>query len=117
MNLTELTQAAAQIVELEKAATPGEWLVEADNCHAGQVAAFHGDEPGHYYEVWSRGWVERNPQHTNADLVAALRNHALPLSAAAQALGVAIAGLNKEVERDHALAEIRKILSDAGIEM
>lgn len=56
-------------------ATPGEWLVEMDNCHAGRIAAFHGDEPQHYYEVWSAGWMERGiPQHVNADLVASLHN-------------------------------------------
>lgn len=53
--------------------TPGPWLADANNCHAGQVAVCHGDDDG-YAEVWSENWTMEDghrSQFANARLIAA----------------------------------------------
>ena len=46
---------------------PEPWLVDSDNCHAGQIATLHGDDEG-YAEIWSMHWPynPHNSQFANA---------------------------------------------------
>lgn len=63
--------------------TPGPWLVDANNCHAGQIAVCHGDDEG-YAEVWSENWMTegRRSQFANARLIAAAPDLLTALQAA-----------------------------------
>lgn len=56
--------------------TPGPWNVDANNCHARQVAVCHGDDDG-YAEIWSENWAFENghrSQFSNARLISAAPN-------------------------------------------
>ena len=62
MNLTNLRAIVA-------AATPGPWLAESKNVHAGQICSLQGDDDG-WMEVWSEHWMQGKSQNANAAYIA-----------------------------------------------
>lgn len=59
MNITELKALAEK-------ATPGPWLHEKENVHAGGVCSVNqGGEP--WFEVWSPNWMDAPAQNNEAD--------------------------------------------------
>jgi hypothetical protein len=55
--------------------TPGPWLTERNNVHAGQIATVHHCIGNDWVEIWTDKWAEtgmgENEQEANARLIAA----------------------------------------------
>lgn len=51
------------------------WLIDHNNCHAGQIATLHGDDDG-YAEIWSEQWAHdaHKSQDANARRIVACVN-------------------------------------------
>lgn len=57
---------------MEFKGTPGPWLIDRNNCHAGRIATVHGCKNNDWVEIWSTNWPENEDvQEANARLMAA----------------------------------------------
>lgn len=57
---------------MEFKGTPGPWLTDRNNCHAGRIATVHGCKNNDWVEIWSTNWPENEDvQEANARLMAA----------------------------------------------
>lgn len=57
---------------MEFKGTPGPWLTDRNNCHAGCIATVHGCKNNDWVEIWSTNWPENEDvQEANARLMAA----------------------------------------------
>ena len=57
---------------MEFKGTPGPWLTDRNNFHAGRIATVHGCKNNDWVEIWSTNWPENEDvQEANARLMAA----------------------------------------------
>ncbi len=57
---------------MEFKGTPGPWLTDRNNFHAGRIATIHGCKNNDWVEIWSTNWPENEDvQEANARLMTA----------------------------------------------